>query len=61
LIGSAIRSSALSRLPGDEEQVSMFFRHKGAYSRLKVLLADRGMLPQWYEFEQAETNTALRD
>ena len=48
------------RLPADAEEVSAFFRRKGAYSRLKILLADRGVLQQWYEFEQAETSTALR-
>jgi hypothetical protein len=48
------------RLPADAEEVSAFFRRKGAYSRLKILLADRGVLQQWYEFEQVETSTALR-
>ena len=48
------------RLPADTEEVAAFFRRKGAYSRLKILLADRGVLQQWYEFEQAETSTALR-
>jgi hypothetical protein len=49
------------RLPGDVEQVRDFFQRKGAYSRLKILLADRGLLQQWYEFEQAETKAALQD
>jgi len=48
------------RLPADAEEVGAFFRRKGAYSRLKILLADRGVLQQWYEFEQAETSAALR-
>ena len=48
------------RLPADAEEVGAFFRRKGAYSRLKILLADRGVLEQWYEFEQAETSAALR-
>jgi len=48
------------RLPGDVEQVRDFFQRKGAYSRLKDLLADRGALQQWYDFEQAETKAALR-
>jgi hypothetical protein len=49
------------RLPDDVEQVRDFFQRKGAYSRLKVLLADRGVLQQWYEFEQAETKAALQE
>jgi hypothetical protein len=48
------------RLPDDVEQVRDFFQRKGAYSRLKILLADRRVLQQWYEFEQAETKAALR-
>jgi len=48
------------RLPADADDVAAFFRRKGAYSRLKILLADRGVLQQWYEFEQAETSAALR-
>jgi hypothetical protein len=48
------------RLPDDVEQLRDFFQRKGAYSRLKVLLADQGVLQQWYEFEQAETSAALR-
>jgi hypothetical protein len=48
------------RLPADAEEVAAFFRRKGAYSRLKILLADRGVLQQWYEFEQAATTEALR-
>lgn len=48
------------RLPDDLEQVVAFFQRKGAYSRLKVLLEDRGVLEQWYEFEQAETKAALQ-
>jgi hypothetical protein len=47
------------RLPADAEEVEAFFRRKGAYSRLKILLADRGVLQQWYEFEQAATTEAL--
>jgi hypothetical protein len=48
------------RLPADAKEVAAFFRRKGAYSRLKILLADRGVLQQWYEFEQAATTEALR-
>jgi hypothetical protein len=49
------------RLPDDIAQVRDFFQRKGAYSRLKVMLADRGVLQQWYEFELAETKAALRE
>jgi len=60
---SAVDSSSgsfRSDYPADADDVAAFFRRKGAYSRLKILLADRGVLQQWYEFEQAETSAALR-
>jgi len=49
------------KLPNDVQQVAGFFRRKGAYSRLKVLLADRGLLDPWYAFELGETQAALRE
>jgi hypothetical protein len=48
-----------ARLPADAEEVGVISRRKGAYSRPKILLADRRVLQQWYEFEQIETSAAL--
>jgi hypothetical protein len=47
-------------LPGDLDEVRQFFSRRGAYSRFKDLLAGRGALDQWYEFEANADETALR-
>ena len=38
---------------------SSFFGRRGAYGRFKALLHARGMLEQWYEFENHATEEAL--
>ncbi|MGA8611318.1 MAG: hypothetical protein WB760_06320 [Xanthobacteraceae bacterium] len=47
-------------LPGDFDEVRQFFSRRGAYARFKDLLARRGALDQWYEFEARAEETALR-
>ncbi len=46
-------------LPDDYDTVSGFFRRRGAYGRLNALLDRRGMLTNWYEFEERATQGAL--
>jgi hypothetical protein len=53
-------SFAEQRLPGDFNRVSGYFRKRGAYSRFKELLDDRGVLEEWYAFEKDATERALR-
>jgi hypothetical protein len=48
-------------LPRDLDDVRDIFRRKGAYARFKGLLARRGALEQWYDFELAATERALRE
>ncbi len=36
-----------------------YFGHKGAYSRLKDLLEQRGLLDKWHEYERLATKSAL--
>jgi len=48
-------------LPDEYETVVGFFRRKGAYGRLKELLASRGMLQKWYDYGDRATDEALRD
>jgi|MudIll2142460700_1097286.scaffolds.fasta_scaffold41100_2 hypothetical protein len=50
-----------SELPDQYATVEGFFRHRGAYARLKELLGSEGCLEAWYAFEAAETSTALRN
>ncbi len=41
------------RIPKDIDRVERIFSKRGAYSRFKDLLHDRGILEEWYEFENA--------
>jgi hypothetical protein len=41
--------------------VRRLFGHRGAYASFKQLLARRGVLDQWYDFEQKATERALRE
>ena len=48
-------------LPGLNNRVEQFFRHRGAYARFKELLASEGCLDKWYAFEAESTERALRN
>lgn len=48
-------------LEDDFEKVQDIFRHKGAYARFKDVLERSGILAQWYEFEAAAQEKALRE
>jgi hypothetical protein len=52
---------AREHLPVRYEDVRACFRGRGAYSRFKQLLKDEGMLDQWFAYEQAAMETAIRD
>ena len=47
------------RLPEDLESVRSYFRARGAYSKYKAILEERGVLEQWYEYEQESIKQAL--
>lgn len=47
------------RAPALYPSVQEIFSSKGAYRRFKDFLDRRGMLEQWYEFEEAQTVAAL--
>jgi len=48
------------RLPEDAAEVQRIFRRAGAYGRYKALLAQRGVLEEWYQFEGARQEEAIR-
>jgi len=48
------------KLPTEWEAVRAFFRRRGAYARFKDMLATRGMLEEWYRYEETSTEEALR-
>ena len=47
-------------LPEELHSVNAMFRRRGAYSRFKGLLEDRGLLQQWYDYESKAQVAALR-
>ena len=48
-------------LPEDLDTVYSIFRRKGAYSRYKDLLERKGVLEDWYEYENKRQNEALKE
>ena len=52
-------SFVAQRLPADLDRVRSIFRRRGAYSRYKDLLAEREIIEEWYEFENAHQKEAI--
>ena len=52
---------ASSFLPQDVNKVEEIFSRRGAYARFKDLLQNRGMLNDWYEFENERVKKALKE
>lgn len=50
-----------NNLPSEIDRIYSYFRKKGAYSKLKNFLEDKGLLEQWYAFEEEKTKQALVD
>jgi len=48
-------------IPEAYEDVEHIFRSRGAYSRYKDLLDEKGNLEEWYEFEQSTVERELID
>ncbi len=48
-------------LPEELERVYSIFRRKGAYSRYKDLLENKGALEDWYKFENERRKVALEE
>lgn len=48
-------------LPEELDRVYLIFRRKGAYSRYKDLLERKGVLENWYEYENKRQNEALKE
>jgi hypothetical protein len=42
-------------------RIQAMYDRKGAYSKYKALLEQKGMLERWYEFESKEQEKALRE
>lgn len=52
---------AEERLADQYNRVAEIFHHRGAYRRFKELLAAKGCLEQWYEFEIKATEQAVKE
>jgi len=48
-------------LPEELDRVYSIFRRKGAYSRYKELLESKGVLEDWYKFENERQKVALKE
>ena len=48
-------------MPNEIEKIYSIFRKKGAYSKFKNLLESKGLLEEWYPFEEKRKNEALRE
>ncbi len=59
-LGSELVFSYIAqRLPADLDRVRNIFRRRGAYSNFKGLLEERGILEEWYEFENDRQKEAI--
>lgn len=52
-------SFVTQKIPADLDRVRSFFDRRGAYSSYKALLEKRGLLEEWYEFENAHQKEAI--
>ena len=50
-----------SVLPDEYEHVRDIFSRRGAYSRFKDLLESKGLIQEWYDFENKAQEKAIRD
>ena len=50
-----------THIPEDFGQVDSFFQRRGAYAKFKNLLNTKGLLAEWYEFEEQEQVKALKE
>jgi len=48
-------------LPEEAEKIEGIFYHKGAYSKFKSILERKGIIENWYEYESAAQEKALRE
>jgi hypothetical protein len=58
---AVVEDFVLLFLPEDCDEVRRIFKRRGAYGRFKALLARRGALERWYDFENKTEEAALRD
>ena len=50
-----------SHLPSEADRVRAIFKRSGAYRRYKDLLEAKGIIQQWYDFEEEEKLKAIEE
>jgi hypothetical protein len=48
-------------LPAEVGRVQNIFQHRGAYTRFKEFLTSKGLLEEWYTYEDTQQKAALRE
>ena len=48
-------------IPDLYEDVEEFFQRRGAYAKFKALLAEEGLLQEWFQFEKDAEEQAVRN
>jgi len=48
-------------IPDRQDEVTEFFEKRGAYAKFKALLAEEGLLQDWYHFEKDAEEQSLRN
>ena len=48
-------------IPDSYDEVAHFFQKRGAYANFKGLLAEQGLLQDWYDFEKLAEEQSLRN
>lgn len=48
-------------LPEEAEKIEAIFHRKGAYSKFKSILERKGIIDNWYDYENAAQEKALRE
>jgi len=61
-LGKELISQFISEhLPEETHRIYQFFRQKGAYSKYKDFLFEKGLLDTWHEYEDNKRSDALRN
>lgn len=60
-LGKPVALSFVNEIASElSNEVYSIFGSKGAYSRFKALLESKGLLEQWYLYEQEKTRAAIK-
>ena len=58
---SLVKKFAMQQMPDDYDTILDIFSRRGAYSRFKPFLHEKGRLDDWYEYEKNAQKQAIRD